>query len=70
LPTGGEVVLIYEPFGRVEPEARQRYRSGIFVEDESAEVRYAVIPPMDVEAMEVLVLPAHQQLDDAVQIGD
>ena len=49
---------------------RQRHRLGVLAKVQPADGRDAVVLAVNAEAAQVFVLPAHQHLDDPVQIGD
>lgn len=69
-PAGVEIVLVEETLGGPEPEARQRHRLGVLAKVQPADGRDAVALAVNAEAVQVVVFPAHQHLDDPVQIGD
>ena len=70
LPARPEVVFIKEPLRGTKREARQWHCRGVRGENRPADTGDAVIPAMDAEAMQMIVLPAHEHLDHVMQVGD
>ena len=58
--------LIEEALRGTEPELCQRDRRSVLVKVRPADIGYAVVPAMNAKAVQVIVVPAHEQLDDLV----
>jgi hypothetical protein len=52
------------------PGSRWRERRGVLVKARPADIGDAVIPAMNAKAVQVIVVPAHEQLDDPVRVRD
>jgi len=61
VPVVGEVVVVDEPLGPPQPESAQG--------DLAVLVEAFVLVPVNLEAMEVIVLPGEGDLQDGVQLG-
>lgn len=56
-PAGREVVVIPEPLPAMQTELRERDIPGVLVEHYAAQLGDAVIPPVNVETVQVLPTP-------------
>jgi hypothetical protein len=70
LPASREVVLIEEALGGTESELCQPHCRSVLVKARPADIGDAVIAAMNAKAVQVIVVPAHEQLDDPVQVRD
>lgn len=70
LPAVGQVVLVAEALAFAQPEVSEADLVRVIAEREAAAVRDAIVPPVNVEAMQVFILPAHGDLEDGVELGD
>ena len=62
--------LIEEALGGTESELCQPHRRGVLVKARPADIGDGVIPAMNAKAVQVVVVPAHEQLNDPVQVRD
>src|SRR5208282_4939574 len=70
LPSGRKVVFVEKPLRGTEPEQRQWHGSGILAEVWPADIGNAVISAMDAKAVQMIVIPPHEDLDHPVQLGN
>ena len=69
-PSSRKIVFVEKPLRGTEPEPRQWRGSGVPAEVRSADIANAVISAMDAKAVQMIVIPPHEDLDHPVQLGD
>jgi hypothetical protein len=70
LPSSRKIVFVEKPLRGTEPEPRQWHGSGVLAEVRSADIGNAVISAMDAKAVQMIVIPPHEDLDHPVQLGN
>src|SRR5271157_4582954 len=70
LPTSRKIVFVEKALRGTEPEQRQWHGSGVLTEVRSADIGNAVISAMDAKAVQMIVIPPHEDLDHPVQLGN
>ena len=70
LPSSRKIVFVEKPLRGTEPEQRQWHGSGVIAEVRSADIGNAVISAMDAKAVQMIVIPPHEDLDHPVQLGN
>ena len=70
LPAIGEVILIEEALADSEAKIGEMHAVRVIAEADAAETDDAVCPPVDDEAVQVLIRPAQHKLEGGLQVGD
>src|SRR5208282_5303820 len=70
LPSSRKIVFVEKPLRGPEPEQRQWHGSGVLAEVWPADIGNAVISAMDAKAVQMIVIPPHEDLDHPVQLGN
>jgi hypothetical protein len=70
LPSSRKIVFVEKPLRGTEPEQRQWHGGGVLAQVRSADTGNAAISAMDAKAVQMIVIPPHQDLDHPVQLGN
>ncbi len=70
LPSSRKILFVEKPLRGTDPEQRQWHGSGVLAEVRSADLANAVISAMDAKAVQMIVIPPHEDLDHPVQLGN